>query len=309
MYKHAKVALFLAVLWFGPTTPLPALADSSLKEVLARLDTMERENAELHSLVRVLLRRLDTPHAETARTALPERPTLSAEPARHMPAHFAVPEPRLSHDWSGFYAGASAGWGDLSPGQKVTLASSGFGSAGSGIDFYGICAAGAATAVASVPGSVRLSPDPYGLIGGVQVGYNYQVRQLVLGVEADFSGTHIGAFGSDTRRVTSTPVLPLWSFLPVGYDVTSTMTGEQRVDWLATLRPRFGVMPFDSLLFYATGGLAVGHVAASSTLAQSCSFFSQAPPVVGLARDPVSELAQHPRREWDGLQGLVSNTP
>jgi outer membrane immunogenic protein len=49
---------------------------------------------------------------------------------------------------------------------------------------------------------------------------------------------------------------------------------------LGTLRARLGFVPFDShILFYATGGLAYGHVESSTTYSQSgCLFFGCASP-------------------------------
>ena len=89
-----------------------------------------------------------------------------------------------------------------------------------------------------------------GFIGGGQIGYNYQLNNLVLGIEADIDGT--------TGRASSNAVLANDVF-PAP---TSTQTG-QRLDWLGTLRGRFGWTPIDRLLIYATGGLAFGQSTAS----------------------------------------------
>jgi outer membrane immunogenic protein len=40
-------------------------------------------------------------------------------------------------------------------------------------------------------------------------------------------------------------------------------TGDEKLDWLSTARRRLGWLPVNSLLVYATGGLAYGHVQTS----------------------------------------------
>lgn len=48
-------------------------------------------------------------------------------------------------------------------------------------------------------------------------------------------------------------------------DPVITTIQEENLNWLGTLRGRFGVLPAPSLLAYVTGGLAVGQGAASTT--------------------------------------------
>jgi outer membrane immunogenic protein len=107
--------------------------------------------------------------------------------------------------------------------------------------------------VASVA-SARFDTQPSGFIGGGQIGYNYQMGGFVWGVEADFSGANIQ--GSDSKTVTLSTV-------------TIAGTGNQKLDFLGTLRGRVGVVPFTPLLIYATGGLAYG--SADATLSETCS--------------------------------------
>lgn len=77
-----------------------------------------------------------------------------------------------------------------------------------------------------------------GVVGGGQVGYNYQISPLlVLGVETDFQGSSVGGNGSNWAAVT------------------------RRVDWFGTVRGRVGVSLFSpQLLFYGTGGFAYGDI-------------------------------------------------
>jgi len=75
-----------------------------------------------------------------------------------------------------------------------------------------------------------------GVIGGVQAGYNWQINNVVVGLEGDLS------FGS-LRRSTA---------------VTTGATGDTintSMDALGTLRGRVG-LAFDRILVYGTGGVA-----------------------------------------------------
>jgi outer membrane immunogenic protein len=91
------------------------------------------------------------------------------------------------------------------------------------------------TFVGSISG---INYDISGVIGGLQTGYNWQYNNMVFGLEADFSGT--GIDGNVTDPVNN-------------YKVTS------QIEWLATVRGRFGVT-FGRIFPYLTGGLAIGQV-------------------------------------------------
>ena len=89
-----------------------------------------------------------------------------------------------------------------------------------------------------------------GFIGGGQIGYNYQLNNFVLGLEADIDGA--------TGRGSSSVVLSNDIFI-----FPQATQSSQSLDWLGTLRGRFGWTPVDRLLIYATGGLAFGQSTAS----------------------------------------------
>lgn len=146
--------------------------------------------------------------------------------------------------WTGWYAGLNAGYG--------------FGSDSNTFSF-----------VPALP-----SPEPFnnvsysdnlnGFIGGGQIGYNYQItpNSWVAGIEGDIqytdfkgSASNSGVTSAGTRRLLN--AVDPWTY-----------NQEQKVDWLATVRGRLGWTPGDhTLLFYATGGLAVGGIKASDTFA------------------------------------------
>ena len=133
-----------------------------------------------------------------------------------------VPAPYVApFTWTGFYIGGNIGygWSAVNPGSTT---------------FYepiGI-------PVGQIPG---LDYHMGGVIGGGQVGYNYQVGSWVLGLEADISGTGINGSVADT---------------------VNNYTVDSNIEWLSTERGRVG-FAFDRLLAYATGGLAIGDVHAT----------------------------------------------
>ena len=92
------------------------------------------------------------------------------------------------------------------------------------------------------PASVRLESD--GFTGGGQIGYNYQVGNFVLGVEADAAYTDLDR----TVGVVGT---------------TGALTAHRSsLDYLGTVRGRVG-LAFDRVLVYGTGGFAYGNVNSS----------------------------------------------
>ena len=96
-----------------------------------------------------------------------------------------------------------------------------------------------------------------GVIGGGQVGYNWQVNQFVLGVEADAVGTGLNGSSASATRSFGPPILLA--------TVNQTVTVDfGRIDWMATFRGRAG-FAVDRALFYVTGGAAVAEFGGSTT--------------------------------------------
>lgn len=116
-------------------------------------------------------------------------------PVAPPPVQAVVPE-EASFDWTGFYVGAFGGYG--------------WGEADDGLD----------------------SVDTEGAFAGGTVGYNHQMGQFVIGLEAD------GA----------------WSGIEDDDGVFETS-----IDWLSTVRGRVG-FALDNFLIYGTGGAAIGEV-------------------------------------------------
>lgn len=106
-------------------------------------------------------------------------------------------------------------------------------------------------------GNVAPTRLPVSMTGGVlggQIGYNWQLRshpELVIGLEADMNwiplnGSAIGnGVGVGSKS---------------GLTLSNIFSTQQKMTWFGTLRPRLGFISIDSLLFYATGGLAYGNI-------------------------------------------------
>jgi len=135
--------------------------------------------------------------------------------------------------WAGFYGGANVGYGWDRRDVGLALGTTdpalvGFVQAAQDIGLY--------------PRSY--SPSAKGIIGGLQIGYSWQVGPNGLfGLEADVQGA--GIKGSQAHTA-------------FGQFDTTTSGVEKKLDWFGTVRARLGVLATPSLLFYATGGLAYG---------------------------------------------------
>ena len=149
---------------------------------------------------------------------------LGTASAADMPLKAPPPPLAPAWDWSGFYAGGNIGYGFArNPGGFDNL-----------------------EPVFS-PLPERFNYAPAGAIGGGQVGFNWQATpSLVLGVEGDIQKSE--------QRDSFTCILNCLT-IP---DVNGTRV-EQKLEWFSTLRARAG-WTNGPVLFYATGGLAVGRL-------------------------------------------------
>lgn len=165
--------------------------------------------------------------------------------AKGPPAYVPPPPPAT---WTGLYVGLNAGWGSQnSNGSSLCLDDAGIPNGATCHIFPNIDVNGG------------------GFIGGGQIGYNWQVDHIVVGVETDFQGTTIAGSNSVTGPV---------SFPGGGSTVQGTISASQRLDWLGTARLRLGYA-FGPSLIYATGGLAYGqdHLSTTSLFNASGIFY------------------------------------
>src|SRR5688572_214558 len=131
----------------------------------------------------------------------------------------AVPAPYVQpfYNWNGFYIGGHLGWVKSESSWTTDV-------------FPGV--------------SVGTSKD--GILGGGQIGYNWQFNNFVLGIEGQMSGSDLGA----SRTVTN------------GFD---SLTLSADVNWIASLTGKFGFTA-NNWLFYMKGGAAWIDVGADATL-------------------------------------------
>jgi outer membrane immunogenic protein len=192
----------------------------------------------------------------------------------------AYKAPAPLYSWTGFYVGAHAGygWND----SDVALASIGIPDPAAPV-----FAQSSANATPPI-----LKTHPHGFIGGGQFGFNYQTtNRWVWGLEADLS--FAGIKGSDTEVGTTGPIPTFPGVTPVNV----TAIGDQKLNFFGTVRGRLGFTLADSLLVYATGGLAFGRIESSTSTSDAFSTF---------AISPASGSASTMRAGWTAGGGVES---
>ena len=153
-------------------------------------------------------------------------------------------------DWTGFYIGGNLGysWGRASDSTAITNAAG-------------------TTTLLSVTDRTSLN----GIVGGGQIGYNWQMQNWVFGLEADIQGTD--EKGTHNYLCPTTCIPAGFGALPIpAVPVAEALS--QKIDWFGTVRGRIGVLAAPTVLLYATGGLAYGEVASSATIAPAATGIS-----------------------------------
>ena len=167
------------------------------------------------------------------------------------------PPPPLT--WNGFYAGLNIGGGwnannDYNNSMIYWDPNFAFGSS-----------VGGTTNLFFLPtNSGNQSGTNGGVVGGGQVGYNFQFNpSIVIGVETDFQGSSIG----NNDKSASSPVYasPFANpgtgvFNDLLFPIASNGGGHVGLDWIGTVRGRAGWLFMPSLLVYGTAGFAYAGV-------------------------------------------------
>ena len=170
------------------------------------------------------------------------------------PAFAQAPPPPMTMapvlTWGGWYAGANLGAGFSDNGVK----------------FGGTGGTPAALASGQMPRS--LDGNPSGVVGGLQLGYNFSLGPLLLGLETDFDYDGY----NENQIVTRSPGAPLF---------TTTTQAQQRMNWFGTTRGRLGFTPSDSWLFFGTGGVAYADTHVNSSVGTSAADGSGGTPCIG----------------------------
>jgi outer membrane immunogenic protein len=133
-------------------------------------------------------------------------------------------------NWSGLYIGGNVGYG--------------WGNGNTDFAF----------SPAAESANATLDTKPKGVIGGAQIGYNWQMGSLVTGLEADIQGAGIKGTAAPSQNIATDGANLPGDFL----------SSNEKLSWLGTVRGRLGITVTPDLLLYATGGLAYGHVDASA---------------------------------------------
>jgi outer membrane immunogenic protein len=172
--------------------------------------------------------------------------------AADMPLEANAPPPPPVVGWSGWYVGANLGgnWVRNSI-DVVTAPVSSFGGVA------GIITAHGAPAAASATGT--LGGNRSSFMGGGQIGYNWQSRFFVGGIEADIQG-----FARNGSLTGSGVALVGPGSGVTGTPDNTTFTGSKSLDYFGTIRGRLGLTATPAVLVYATGGLAYGRVSTSA---------------------------------------------
>lgn len=155
----------------------------------------------------MLLNAVKVSVAALALVAIPAAAQASGSPAK-VARRSSAPAPPPVHQWTGFYGGANVGYGIAGISDNAPLA---------------------------------ITSLMTGVIGGAQLGYNYQWDRLVLGIEADIQAS--------AQRVRYSRNLPFIGDLTVGH----------RIPYFGTVRARFGhAFSCGCVMAYATVGVAYG---------------------------------------------------
>ncbi|MBN9080192.1 MAG: porin family protein [Rhizobiales bacterium] len=182
------------------------------------------------------------------------------------------------HNWTGFYIGGHLGYGIDK--QRATS------SASVTPSFLGLL---------FEPGAIAEQRDSAqqsrfrSVLGGVQVGYNYQYGRFVFGAEGDvtFGNLKAGAASSSVQNLSGTLNAIGAAELNMNPgDVISTSSGStfsarHRLGTFGTLRGRVGYA-FDRYLVYLTGGVAFADMQTSATFT---NFITASPNII--AANPI----------------------
>jgi outer membrane immunogenic protein len=149
--------------------------------------------------------------------------------AADLPAYSKAPAVAAVYDWTGYYLGTNVGYSLGTASTNGTRTST--------------------VAPTSLP--LTDSSTIKGIIGGGQLGYNWQRGSWVYGLEGDIQFSNENATGNVCTAVGC----PAGSFM---------FTRDYKLDWFGTARGRIGYLPAERILLYATGGLAYGSFSGSS---------------------------------------------
>lgn len=136
----------------------------------------------------------------------------------------AAPPPVRVYDWTGFYFGGFGGYAFGNQNLNNATGPAGF-------------------------ANFTANWETHGPFGGGEVGYNWQMGNVVFGIEADGAGTNIQ--GRDNFALTDVNGAPMDDF--------------NKLKWLASIRARGGIA-LDRWLLFFDGGWAAGDITHTNTV-------------------------------------------
>jgi outer membrane immunogenic protein len=181
-------------------------------------------------------------------------------PSRKAPVYVPLPPPLV---WTGFYAGLNLGGGwssnNNNQGSAYWDPNWAFGASG-------ILPQPGTPNLFFLPNSNQNNGSNGGVVGGGQVGYNFQFNpSIVIGAEADFQGSSI----SSNNNNSGASFYPSPFFTPgttamngILVPVSAINNGNRALNWIGTVRGRAGWLFNPSMLVYGTAGFAFGGVQA-----------------------------------------------
>jgi outer membrane immunogenic protein len=182
---------------------------------------------------------------------------LAADLAPHV--YTKAPPPVAIYDWTGFYLGGNVGysWGRSSTNEAFTD-----------------------TVLDTVLSATSAKFNLDGVIGGGQIGYNWQRDRWVFGLEGDIQGSAekgstsavcpgatpsaLGTVASVSSACSLGHLGDTAPFNVLALPVTNSLS--EKIEWFGTVRGRIGPTITPTILAYVTGGLAYGEVKASDTV-------------------------------------------
>lgn len=181
--------------------------------------------------------------------------------AADLPSRRMAPAPYVAvpvFTWTGFYVGVNAGYGfsDSERDDTFGTATGTFVPAGTFTGAGGLFAG--SSGIVSNGAGFNNRDDDGGFVGGGQIGYNYQVGQVVFGIEADIQYADFGRNNNNGVFGLAGIYTPVTGPNPVvGGFVPASNIGRNNIEWFGTVRGRLGYA-WDRALLYATGGFAYG---------------------------------------------------
>lgn len=160
-------------------------------------------------------------------------------------ANFKHPQP--TPNWTGFYLGANAGYWWAQTDKASTSSSVSFIN-----QTFDLGASNVANALVQLATN-SFSLNPNGFIGGGQMGYNYQYHNYFLfGLDTNFSGS---TNSNNTFHLQKTVNL-----IDFNESYLGSLSVNQNVNYLGSLRARIGYLVKPNLLIFTTGGFAYANV-------------------------------------------------